>query len=46
MEKICLYGENYYEAEIIKIQDEEPIKELSKVSNRKSTKELNEKLDN
>ena len=37
---ICLYEENYYEEEIIKIQDEEPIKEIGKVSNEKSTKEL------
>ena len=34
---ICLYEENYYEEEIIKIQDEEPIEEISKVSNKKST---------
>ena len=37
---ICLYEENYYEKEIIKIQDEEPIKEISKVSNKKSTNDL------
>ena len=35
---ICLYEENYYEEEIIKIQDEEPVEEISKVSNKKSTK--------
>ena len=35
---ICLYEENYYEEEIIKIQDEEPIGEISTVSNKKSTK--------
>ena len=43
---ICLYEENYYEEEIIKIQDEEPIEEISKVSNKKSTKELSEESDN
>ena len=43
---ICSYEENYYEEEIIKIQDEEPIKEISKVSNKKSTKDLTEELDN
>ena len=46
---ICLYEENYYEEEIIKIQDEEPIEVIGKVSNEKSTKkltkELNKKLD-
>ena len=42
---ICLYEENYYEEEIIKIQDEEPIKEIGKVSNEKSTKELTEASD-
>ena len=35
---ICLYEENYDEEEIIKIQDKEPVKEISKVSTRKSTK--------
>ena len=35
---ICLYEENYYEEGIIKIQDEEPIKEISKVSTKKSIK--------
>ena len=34
---ICLYEENYYEEGLIKIQDEEPIKEISKVSTKKST---------
>ena len=43
---ICLYEENYYEEEIIKIQDEEPVKEISKVSNKKSTKDLIEESDN
>ena len=38
---ICPYEENYYEEEIIKIQDEEPIEEISKVST-KSTKALNQ----
>ena len=37
---ICLYEENYYEEEIIKIQDEEPIEVISKVSIQKSTKKL------
>ena len=35
---ICLYEENYYEEEIIKIQDEEPIEVIGKVSTKKSTK--------
>ena len=47
---ICLYEENYFEEEIIKIQDEESVEEISKVSNKKSakelTKELIEELDN
>ena len=47
---ICLYEENYYEEEIIKIQDEEPIEEISKVSTKKSTKKstkaLIDELDN
>ena len=43
---ICLYEENYYEEEIMQIQDEEPIEEISKVSNKKSTKELSEESDN
>ena len=37
---ICLYDENYHEEEIIKIQDEEPIDEISKVLTKKSTKAL------
>ena len=41
---ICLYEENYYEEEIIKIQDEEPIEVIGKVSNEKSTKELTKEL--
>ena len=36
---ICSYEEKYYEEEIIKIQDEEPIEEIVKVSNKKSIKE-------
>ena len=43
---ICLYEENYYEEQIIKIQDEEPIEEIGKVSNKKSTKTLIEESDN
>ena len=43
---ICLYEENYYEEEIIKIKDKEPIEEISKVSNEKSTKEQIEESDN
>ena len=43
---ICPYEENYYEDEIIKIQDEEPIEERVKVSNKKSTKELIKASDN
>ena len=35
---ICLYEENYYQEEIIQIQDEEPIEEISKESTKKSTK--------
>ena len=44
---ICLYEENYYTEEIIQIQDntEVPsIKEISKVSDIKSTKKLTTKL--
>ena len=44
---ICLYEENYYAEEIIQIQDntEVPsVKEISKVSNIKSTKKLTTKL--
>ena len=36
---ICLFGENYYEEEIIKIQNKEPIEEIAKASNKKLTKE-------
>ena len=43
---ICLYEENYYEEGIIKIQDEDPIKEISKVSTKKSTKALIDESDN
>ena len=43
---ICLYEENYYEEEIIKIQDEEPIEEINKVSTKKSTKALIDESDN
>ena len=43
---ICLYEENYYEEEIIKIQDEESIEEIVEVSNKKSTKKLIEKSGN
>ena len=46
---ICIDEENYYGEEIIKIQDEEPIGEICKVSTKKltkeSTKELIKKLD-
>ena len=42
---IYLYEKNYYEEEIIKIKDEEPIKEIGKVSIEKSTKELIGELD-
>ena len=41
---ICLYEENCYEEEIIKIQDEEPIEDISNVSNKKSTKKLTKEL--
>ena len=41
---ICLYEENYYEEEIIKIQDEEPVEEIVRVSNKKSTKKLTKEL--
>ena len=37
---ICLYEENYYQEEIIKTQDKEPIEEISKVSTKKSPKKL------
>ena len=45
---ICIYEENYYEEEIIKIQDdiektdEESIEVRGKASNEKSTKKLTE----
>ena len=48
---ICLYEENYYEEEIIKIQDDieetdkEPIEVTDKVSNEKSTKKSTKKLN-
>ena len=47
---ICLYEENYYEEEIIKIQDdieetdEELIEVIGKVSNEKLTKKLTKEL--
>ena len=47
---ICLYEENYYEEEIIKIQDDieetdkEPIEVIGKVSNEKSTKKFTKEL--
>ena len=44
---ICLYEENYYTEEIIQIQDNTDvpsIKEISKVSNIKSTKKITTKL--
>ena len=44
---ICLYEENYYTEEIIKIQDnteEPPIKVINKVSNKASTKKSTKKL--
>ena len=37
---ICRFEENYYEEEIIKIQDEKPIEIISKVPTKKSTKKL------
>ena len=43
---ICLYEENCYEEEIIKIQDEEPFKVIGKVSNKKSSKKMIEESDN
>ena len=46
---ICLYEENYYTEEIIQIQNntkEPSIKEISKVSNTKSTKKLIDESDN
>ena len=47
---ICLYEENYYEEEIIKIQDDieetdkKPIEVIGKVSKEKSTKKLTKEL--
>ena len=41
---ICLYEENYYEERIIKMQDEEPIEEISKVSTSQSTKKSTKAL--
>ena len=41
---ICPYEENCYEEEIIKLQDEELIEEIGKVSNEKSTKESTKEL--
>ena len=47
---ICLYDENYYEEEIIKIQDDieetdkEPIEVIDKVSSEKSTKKFTKEL--
>ena len=41
---ICPYEENYYEEEIIQIQDEEPIEEISKLSTKKSTKKSTKAL--
>ena len=46
---ICLYEENYYTEDIIQTQDntEVPtIKEINKVSNKKSTKKLTKEVDN
>ena len=43
---ICLYEENYYQEEIIQIQDKEQIDEISKVSTKKSTKALIDEPDN
>ena len=41
---ICLYEENCYKEEIIKIQDEKPIEVISKVSNKNSTKKSTKAL--
>ena len=41
---ICSYEENFYKEEIIKIQDEEPIEKISKVSTKKSTKKFTKEL--
>ena len=35
---ICLYEENYYDEEIIQIQDEQPTEIIGKASTKKSTK--------
>ena len=43
---ICLYEENYYGERIIKIQDEESIEVIGKVSNKKSIKKLIKESDN
>ena len=46
---ICLYEDNYYTEEIMKIQDntkEPSIKEINKVSNKVSTKNLTKDADN
>ena len=43
---IYLYEGNYYEEEIIKIQDEESFEIIGYVSNEKSTKKLIEESDN
>ena len=42
---ICLYEEKYYQEGTIKIQDEEPTEEISKVSTKKRTKKLIEESD-
>ena len=48
---ICLYEENYYDEEIIQIQDDieetdkESIEVIDKVSTKKSTKKLNKELN-
>ena len=41
---ICLYEENYCQERIIKIQDEESIEKIVKVSNKKLTKKLAKEL--
>ena len=43
---ICLYEENYCNEEIIQIQDEEPIEEISKVSTKQSTRALIHESEN
>ena len=42
----CLYEENYFQEEIIKIQAEEAIEEIVKVSTKNSTKALIDESDN